>query len=363
MNAPSGLDPKVTILMPVHNGENYLGTAIASVIEQDFRSFEFVIVDDASTDATPDILRRWAERDSRIVVVRTPERGGVARSLNIGLEHARGTYVGRQDADDICLPGRLARQVALLDAEQDVVLVGANYDLIDHDGEIIGRMRLDHPSSVIRHLLHFGNAVGGHGQVMFRRRAAVESGAYRERYELSEDYDLWARLSFLGRIVILPEIGMRHRLHDRRYSILHAQHQRASWTAVSSRMLKRLLGRELSPAEASAVQSVWSADGQDGVATNADRILRAAYALCGTTKPADRRRIRLVTATHWLNSAVALARRGMLLEAIRHLGRAMLWHPGGVGVGAVGVMRQIYMRMRRPLRTGRKRPAPPLRAA
>ncbi len=363
MNAPSGLDPKLTILMPVHNGETYLDTAIASVIEQDFRSFEFVIVDDASTDATPDILSRWTGRDSRILVLRSPERGGIAKSLNIGLVHARGTYIGRQDADDICLPGRLARQVALLDAEQDVVLVGANYDLIDRDGEIIGRMCLDHPSSVIQYLLHFGNAVGGHGQVMFRRTAAVDSGAYREQYELSEDYDLWARLSHLGRIVILPEIGMRHRLHDRRYSVLHAQHQRVSWTAVSSRMLNRLLGRDLSPAEASSVQSVWSADGQDGVAAKAERVFRAAYALCATTEPADRRRIRLVTATHWFNSAVALARRGMLLETIHHLGCAMRWHPGGVGVGAIGVMRQIYVRMRRTLRTGRSRPAPPLRAA
>lgn len=363
MNARPGLDPKLTILMPVYNGEMYLDTAIASVIEQDFHSFEFIIVDDASTDATPAILRRWAGRDSRILVLRSSQRGGIAKSLNIGLVHARGTYIGRQDADDICLPGRLARQVALLDAEQDVVLVGANYDLIDRGGEVIGRMDLDHPSSVIQYLLHFSNAVGGHGQVMFRRTAAVESGAYREQYELSEDYDLWARLSHFGRIVILPEIGMRHRLHDRRYSVLHAQQQRVSWMAVSGWMLKRLLGRDLSQAEANAVQSVWSADGQDGVAANADRVLRAAYALCAATEPADRRRIRLVTATHWFNSAVALARRGLVLATIRHLGCAIRWHLGGVGVGAIGIMRQIYLRMRRTLRTGRSRPTPPARPA
>jgi hypothetical protein len=351
---------KLTVLMPVYNGERYVDEAISSVIEQDFQDFEFIIVDDGSSDSTPRILQDWATRDHRIAILRSPERGGIARSLNYGLANAHGEYVVRQDADDICLEGRLVRQIAVLDAEKDVVLVSANYDIADSDGGRIGTMRLDHPPAVIDHLLLFGNVVGGHGQVMFRRDAVMQCGGYREEFELSEDYELWARLRRTGRIVILPVIGMKHRMHGARWSVLQPARQRSHSMAISGSLLKQLLGRSLTADEADAIQSVWAAEGRDGVATDAERIFRAAYEYCAATSPADKRRIRFVTAIHWFNSAVMLIRRANMVEAARHLGYAARWHPGAIATGLNRAAGRAYNKAQRAIRrTARySRPGP-----
>jgi GT2 family glycosyltransferase len=350
MDSGRRLDPRLTVLMPVYNGERYLDEAIASVVEQDFKNLEFVIVDDASTDSTPRILRDWAARDNRIVILRSRARNGIARSLNYGLANARGEYVARQDADDVWLSGRLARQIDLLDADKGVILVSANYYVIDSDGERIGTMLLDNPPAVIDHLLHFGNVVGGHGQVMFRRDVVMQCGGYSEELELSEDYDLWARLRRSGRIVILPIIGMKHRMHEARWSVLNSERQRRNSMATSGWMLEQLLGRSLTPDEANAVQSVWAAEGNGDVATDAERIFRAAYEHCAAASPTDRRRIRFVTAIHWFDSAVMLIRCASMVEAVRHLRYAARWHPGAIKMGLILAAGRAWNKTQRAIR-------------
>src|SRR5687768_9316916 len=117
--------------MPVYNGERYLDEAIESVLAQEFADFEFVIVDDGSTDSTPELLAKWAARDPRIVVVRQFDNCGTGCALNAGLAVARGEYIARQDADDLSLPGRLARQVAALDGDREAVMVTVGRVWID----------------------------------------------------------------------------------------------------------------------------------------------------------------------------------------------------------------------------------------
>jgi len=335
--------PPVTILMPVYNGERFLDEAVASVLGQDFADFEFVIVDDGSTDATAAMLRRWAVRDARVVIVTLPENRGIPVSLNLGLAIARGRYVARQDADDICLPGRLKKQVEVLDREPDTVLVSAGYDLIDERGRRVGReMRVELPE-VTAYLLHFSNAIGGHGQVMFRREAVAAAGDYDETLALSEDYDLWTRLARIGDLRLLPIVGMQHRLHTDRSSIRGLEIQRRRSLTISRRMLTELLRREVTKTELAAVSSVWRQEGQPGVAASAHATLAESYGQFvarGATRM-QRSRVRLATSRRWLLAATTLARRGLITESLLHIGYALLWHPLGVLAVLPHLMRRI----------------------
>jgi glycosyltransferase involved in cell wall biosynthesis len=167
-------NPSLTVLTTVFNAERYLGQTIESILTQDFTDFEYLIVDDGSTDGTAEILRQWAARDPRIVIERIPQNGGIAKALNRGLALARGRYVGRQDADDLCVGQRLGAQVALLDREPDVVLVSANVRTVDEHGRWIGNSNVENPPALFPYLLNFSNAAAGAGsQGMFRRDVAV----------------------------------------------------------------------------------------------------------------------------------------------------------------------------------------------
>src|SRR5882672_2663017 len=128
--------PKVSVLLPVWNAERYLAGSIESVLDQTFADFELLIVDDASTDGSRALIERY--RDRRIRLVENEKNLGVTRSLNLGLERARGRYVARADADDLCAPERLERQVAFLDAHPEVALVASCARWIDEHGAEIG---------------------------------------------------------------------------------------------------------------------------------------------------------------------------------------------------------------------------------
>lgn len=338
--------PRVTILMPVYNGQRYVDEAIASVVGQDFADFEFVIVDDGSTDETPAILAKWVARDSRIVVSRSPRNEGIPAALNRGLAIARGEYIGRQDADDLCLPGRMARQVAVLDRQPGVELVSAGYELIESDGRRRHVMKRYEAPEVVEYLLHFSNFIGGHGQVMFRRATVAELGNYSVEYPSSQDYELWSKLIRRGRCVVLPMIGMQHRLHEQRMSVLWGPRQTSHSVAISRRNIEALLQRELSEQEIAAVAAVWRQTGQRGMASDAHRIFRETYARFIATKPSrhHRRRVRVTKARAWVTGAAMHAKHGNVVDAFQYLGYAMRWHPLGVvsGIGSIGSRAVAY---------------------
>jgi glycosyltransferase involved in cell wall biosynthesis len=177
--------------MSVHNGEPFVGAAVESILRQSWRHWEFVIIDDASTDGTPQRLAGF--RDPRLRVIRNPGNLGLTASLNRGLEFARGEMVARQDADDLSHPERLSRQVAFLRAHPSVAAVGSQARLIDRRGRSLGRkdFPLGHRSIVFAHLLD--NALA-HSAVTFRRAAVREAGGYDETFRASQDYELWSRL-------------------------------------------------------------------------------------------------------------------------------------------------------------------------
>jgi glycosyltransferase involved in cell wall biosynthesis len=342
-------NPRVTIVMPVYNGQRFLDEAISSVFAQDFDDFELVIVNDGSTDGTAAILAAWAAREPRIVLSALDKNSGIPAALNRGLELARGEYIARHDSDDVFAAGRLRAQVAALDADRGISVVSGRYHIIDAQGRRITTMSRMEPPEVIAYLLHFGNALGGHGQVMFRRDLVRSIGGYRDEFGLSEDYDLWTRLATHGKIVVLPVIGMLHRWHDGRVTVTLGRTQRDRSIAIARRTLSRFLGRELTDAESEAVASVWRQEHRPGTAALAHRIFTEAYVkfIATNGNRSHRRRVRILTARRWVLTAAYFAWHRHYGEALRHFIYAARWHPLGLVAGTASAARTAVGRLRR----------------
>ena len=321
------MNPKITVLVPVFNREHFVDEAIRSVIEQDFDDLELLLVDDGSTDRTPEVLEMWKKRDARVVVVTSAANRGIPAALNLGLAHARGKYVARLDSDDFMMPRRLAGQTAVLDAHPEVVLVSCAYDIVDVEGNRLGTWKGDEPSEVTAFLLHFFNAVGGGGQVMFRLAEVLEEGGYALNYPSSEDYDLWVRLLRRGRIETLPFVGMTKRTHKNQSPSQYPGIRRANWTGIMRSSLEPYLQRALRDDEIAALITVWRADGRLRVAGIADDVMREAFARFRDENPdrslqaCARRRI----AWQWYLTARILLSGSHPLEAMKYFARAARW--------------------------------------
>lgn len=185
-------NPLISVVMSVHNGEKHLGQAIRSILNQSFLNYEFIIIDDASTDSTPDILRSY--NDPRISVLRNHSNLGLTKSLNIGIGAARGKYIARMDADDLSIPDRFEHQVALLEAHLSLAVIGSSYYIIDEEGKTTGIMDVPSLPREIESGLPTGNRFG-HGSVMMRKSCLEEVGGYNEQYIYAQDYDLFLRLA------------------------------------------------------------------------------------------------------------------------------------------------------------------------
>jgi glycosyltransferase involved in cell wall biosynthesis len=196
--------------MPVRDGERWVAEAIRSVRDQTLAAFELVVIDDGSTDATPDILAAAAAADPRIVVLQQ-QRDGLVAALNRGLAAARAPLIARLDADDVALPHRLARQVDHMAAHPGVVLLGGWATIIDEQGRPKGREMRPSPKNLQATLLKKSPFI--HPTVMFRAEAARRVGGYHAAFEAGEDYDFWLRLADVGEIAILPELLIRYREH------------------------------------------------------------------------------------------------------------------------------------------------------
>ncbi|OPY75945.1 MAG: putative glycosyltransferase EpsE [Syntrophorhabdus sp. PtaU1.Bin153] len=184
--------PGISVVMSVYNGQKHIEAAIKSVLTQTYQNFEFIIIDDASTDQTPEILRNLY--DPRIRLYRNHTNLGLTKSLNRGVNYAKGACIARMDADDISLPHRFDTQLTFLEHNPDHALVGSSYYQIDDVGQIVTLVEVLTDSSGIRKGLKKQNWFG-HGSVMMRKAAFIDVGGYNEAFEFSQDYDLWIRLA------------------------------------------------------------------------------------------------------------------------------------------------------------------------
>lgn len=203
-----GVTPRLSVVMPVRNTIRFVDEAIESVLVQTYSAFEFVIVDDGSTDGSWEKLLTWAGQDNRIRLTRSPLSPGPVPSSNHAVSLASADIVARMDSDDIAHPDRLERQLRVISEASDVVLVGSLWEAIDSGGRIV-RPR-DRSQMDIRRL----RAPFCHGSIMFRRSAFDAAGGYRDECAFWEDTDLYFRMARLGRILVLPETLHRYRFSN-----------------------------------------------------------------------------------------------------------------------------------------------------
>ncbi|MCI5207526.1 MAG: glycosyltransferase [Candidatus Electrothrix sp. ATG2] len=259
------MTPKVTVLMAVYNGEEFLREAVDSILEQTFSDFEFLIVDDGSTDDSTVIIESY--RDHRIRLVSNKKNIGLTKSLNKGLHLSQGTYIARMDADEISMPNRIAKQVSFLDDNQEIGCCGTLTRIFgEHDGE--WRYPLDHDRIKVDLLFH---SCLVHASVMLRKEVLKKHNIiYDENCRYAQDYELWVRLSKVTRLANIDAYLLLHRLHDSSIGSSHSEKQIATanrirlsqldclgvqYTTEEARLLHKL-GRNSYRAVATSLSSV-----------------------------------------------------------------------------------------------------------
>lgn len=202
---PLSVRPRVSVVMPVHNALPHLDEAVESILGQTYRDFEFVILDDASTDGSTERLRYWASKDPRIRLFEVDTNLGPVGSSQRVADEAASPVVARMDADDISYPERLAEELAVLDRHPDVGVVASLADIIDSRGR---KLRDPEPWRLARRSVFVPFA---HGAMMYRKEVFDRVGGYRKECEYWEDQDLVTRMSTVSRIMVLPRALYRIR--------------------------------------------------------------------------------------------------------------------------------------------------------
>lgn len=205
------MKPKVSVLLPTHNGSRFISRSIESVLTQSFDAFEFIIIDDGSTDTTGDIVKEFVRKDKRVVFISNKGNLGIQRTLNNGLQIAKGEYIARIDDDDEWLDSKkLEGQVAFLDAHPEHVLVGTGVVVVDENRNELFRFLQPIDDGAIRDRMLFKSCFT-HSAVVFRKDPVLGLGGYGEGEEVRhvEDYDLWLRLGRVGKLANLPLYGIK----------------------------------------------------------------------------------------------------------------------------------------------------------
>ncbi|WP_295526143.1 glycosyltransferase [Novosphingobium sp. Chol11] len=230
--------PPLSVAMSVYNAERFLAEAIESVLAQTFSDFEFLILDDGSTDGSRKIIEHYARRDPRIRMIARENRGLII-SLNQLLDEARAPLVARMDADDICLPERFAKQIAFLESNPDHGVIGCWTTDIGEKGEPYPLAGADHPDTHEGFLaaIERREPLLCHPAVMFRLDMVRSVGGYHAAFRHCEDLDLWLRLAGITRLCNLPERLFRYRHYEQQVSSRHATEQQVG--AAVSRLAYR----------------------------------------------------------------------------------------------------------------------------
>jgi GT2 family glycosyltransferase len=239
--------PVVSVVMPTWNGERFLRPAVESILNQTFRDFELIVIDDGSTDNTPSILSEFKDKDDRLVVLTNERNLGIASATNRGLHTARGEYVALQDHDDISLPQRFQTQVEYLDSHPTTGLVGSDATLIDDDGipypkqPALGiwanRHNLQSQDDIdLKWDVLFGCPFY-HVSVMVRRSAILDVGGYRRdpSFQFAQDFEMLSRIAVRYRVANLGMPLVLWRRHSAAAGRMYSDRQQSSNESISFR--------------------------------------------------------------------------------------------------------------------------------
>ena len=230
-------NPEISVIMSVYNGERYLREAIESILNQTFKDFEFIIIDDGSTDRTPEILREYAKKDERIKIITNPKNIGLTKSLNKAIKKAKGEYIARMDADDIAMPERLKKQIEFMEKNPEVGLLGTAYYEMNSKGEIVGDKLFPTSNKKLKKILIKYNPFF-HASVMVRKEVFNRVGPYDKNIPKAQDYELWFRIAQNYKIANLSSLLMKRRYSGEK--ILREENQQLKWaTRIRMKYIKK----------------------------------------------------------------------------------------------------------------------------
>ena len=258
--------PRVSVLTATYNGERFLAQAIESILAQTWRDFEYILVDDASQDRTPEILARYAALDDRIVRVRCESNLGPNRALNRALETARGEFVAILDHDDLAMPERLAKQVEFLEAHPQVSVVGSAVIRIGAEGEELSRFSMPLEPNKIRWDMLFGASVQ-HSAACMRRALVMQVGGYSRQHRYATDYELYSRLIRQSEIANLPDFLVCYRANEAQTSRAYWRIQRGEVLLLLYAMYKQRLGIQVRLEELDSVYCAFRGSASDNPAS------------------------------------------------------------------------------------------------
>ncbi len=207
--------PLLSVVMSVRNGEKYLIEAVNSILKQSFKDFEFIIINDASSDNTSKILKKI--KDSRVFLINNKKKLGLTKSLNLGLKRAQGVLIGRMDADDISAKNRFLQQINYLKKNPKIGIVGSWVKVIDNKNIDKGEIKFPTKDNEIKKSIFKFNPIR-HSTVVFRKKLTEKYGDYDESLDGAEDYDLWLRYSKYTKLTNLPKYLLKYRIHRERVS-------------------------------------------------------------------------------------------------------------------------------------------------
>ena len=206
------LTPEISVVMPVWNGGEYLQAAIDSILGQTERNFEFIIIDDGSTDDTPAILRDYSSQDARVRVI-TLDHQGIVTALNRGVGEATARWIARMDADDVAYPDRLARQLTAVKSARNSVMCYTRVRQIGAGGDHLPSSFVSDDRARLAMRLCYYNPFF-HSTVLFDKEAFLRAGGYHQEERHGEDFGLWGRLIQIGNFVGVDEVLLDFRVHE-----------------------------------------------------------------------------------------------------------------------------------------------------
>ncbi len=205
-------NPLVSVLMPAYNAEKYIGEAIESILSQTYKNFELIIIDDCSTDDTWKVIQEYQKKDKRISAFQNKRNLYIAENRNKLLKYANGRYVAWQDADDISLPDRIEKQVAFLEKNPQVGVVGG-YLLFYQDGKIVSTRKYDTTDKLLRKKI-FRYSPVAQPAAMIRKECFDKVGDYNPKYPPAEDIDMSFRIGNHYKFANLSEPVIKYRQYD-----------------------------------------------------------------------------------------------------------------------------------------------------
>jgi len=217
----------VSIILPVYNAELFVHEAIDSVLKQTYNHFELIVIDDCSQDKSSEILKKFQESDLRIIIHQNHQNLGVVKSLNIGLDLARGKFIARIDADDIWFPDKLRKQIQYLEKHENILMLATSKLNMNEDGSVRNNdiyPRIYTYQDICKNILK--RNIFCHSSVVFHKKVIDHIGKYNESFINSEDYEYWIRIISQGEVEILEEPLVYYRISKHTVSYKRLREQR-----------------------------------------------------------------------------------------------------------------------------------------